>query len=140
MVYPDPFMWAMPVIAGLLCGLVKGLSIESSNPMGSARRFPSAYGAVPVTSALLTIAGLVAIGVVDFAPGSSGLDLKVFPIVFVLIIGFALFTGVLIGIPLAMVSCRLISELRRRSKAEREVDSKRLTCRESMPLSQTGRS
>ena len=107
-------MWAMPVFAGMLCGIVQGLSNTSSNEMGKLRRFVGGYGSVPVMSAAFTVAAFILIGVVEFASGNSSLNLDALPIGLTLILAFSLFTGVLIGIPVAVVFCKSTTSFRER--------------------------
>ena len=117
MAYLGYEIWVPVITAGLLCGIVRGVTLKRSGEAGKVsllRRFLSSYDSVPVVSALIGLSVFLVMITIDNLVTQRGDDLEgvSYLLAVAIIMGIPFFLGLLAGIPLAALTCWLITQAR----------------------------
>ena len=120
MLYLDPFFYVSVLVAGILCGIVRGTLIRQMNETGDigqsglCRKFLSSYESVPVVSALIGLSVFLVMITVDNLATQRGDDLEGISYFYAALVaaGIPFFLGIIIGIPIAALTCFLLARAR----------------------------
>ena len=114
MVYPEPLMWASPLIAGLICGIVRGCSYhrDGYRAKRGITRFVGSYASIPAVSAALLCVVVLSRTVIGLAVEAMAVDPDALVFGLPIMAAFSVFPGYLLGIPAAWIVGGITIDLR----------------------------